>query len=271
MNKIAHIINPVIVPTSSDLYNAQPITFESIRAARENIAGQVDVSLFSAQFEEDISLIPSFFTKTPHLGRSILDFGSFKKPKKLPLMKDILDRLVQNTDADYLIYSNVDIAVQPNFYTEVNKIIDEGYETFVINRRTISADYKSVEELALMYDECGKPHPGYDCFIFKRKIYNKFHLGKIVIGTNLIGLSLITNLISYSQKMKIFEDLHLTFHIGEERSWLDSIYDDYIQFNLEEYSSLSKAISMDIGRLTKYIKHFRTLKIRNFVKVFKHI
>ena len=271
MRKIAHIINPIIVPPSSDLYIAQPITFGSIKSAREEAVNQVDIQLFSAQFEEDISLIPSFFTQTPNLDRSILDFGNFEKTKKLPLIKDILDRLYRNTNAEYLIYTNVDIALQPHFYIEVNKLIDRGYDAFVINRRTISAKFKSIDELPQMYEDHGKKHPGYDCFIFKRELYPKFKLGRVVIGTNRIGLTLITNLISYSRKMKIFEDLHLTFHIGEERSWRNSIYDDYIQFNLAEYLAISKVIRSDIGRFSKYFKHFRALKSRQFADALKHL
>ncbi|MBN1464393.1 hypothetical protein JXA02_01435 [candidate division KSB1 bacterium] len=271
MRKIGHIINPVIVPPSSDLYIAQPITFASMKVAKEKAAGQLDIQLFSAQFKEDIPLIPPYFTRTPDLERSILDFGRFSKNKKLPLIQDILDRLYQNSDAEFFIYTNVDIALQPHFYLEVNHLLDRGYDAFVINRRTISSAYKSVTELPMMYKDPGKMHPGYDCFIFKRELYPKFKLGRVVIGTNRIGLTLITNLISYSQKMKIFRDLHLTFHIGEERSWRDSIFDDYIQFNLAEYLAISKMIRADIGRFYKYFKHYRALEIRRFVGDLKHL
>ena len=34
MRKIAHIINPVVVSKSSDLYKAQPITFETMKLAK---------------------------------------------------------------------------------------------------------------------------------------------------------------------------------------------------------------------------------------------
>jgi hypothetical protein len=271
MRKIAHIVNPVIVPPSSDLYIAQPITFESMKVARDEAAGRVDVQLFSAQFKEDIPLIPPFLIRTPDLDRSILYFASFKKVKKLPLIKDILDRLYQNSDAEYLVYTNVDIALQPHFYTEVNNLLNKGYDALVINRRTISAAYKSVQELPMMYKDHGKKHPGYDCFIFKRDLYPTFKLGRVVIGTNRIGLTLITNLISYSRKMKILGNSHLTFHIGEERAWRDSLLDDYAQFNRAEYLTVSKMIRSDIGRFAKYYKHFRVLGIRRFAGAFKEI
>ena len=116
--RFAHIINPVIVPSSSDLFVAQPITFESIRIAKKLAMDDIDVSVYTAQFPEDQSIIPSWFEKTPDLTRSALDFVQSRKQRKLPLIGDILERLHQAADADYLIYSNVDISVQPFFYVD---------------------------------------------------------------------------------------------------------------------------------------------------------
>ena len=269
MRKIAHIINPVIVNPPSDLFIAQPITFESMRIAQENAMNCVDVELLSAQFEEDVEFVPSFFNKTPNLNRSVLEFGSFKK--KLPLLKDILDRMYQNSDAEYLIYTNVDIALKPNFYIEVNNLIKKGYDAFVINRRTISSKFKSVEELPLMHNELGKKHPGYDCFVFKRDLYQNLKLGRVMIGANWIGWTLLTNLISYSNKIRIFENLHLTFHIGEERVLRNKIYDDYSQFNYNEYLSIANAITLETGKFSKFKKHYKALKIPKFLFILKYL
>lgn len=80
--RIAHIINPVIVPESSDLFIAQPITFETMNIAKEYAKPEVEVTLFSAQYSEDHGLIPDFFHKTSDLDRSVLDFGNFKEKRK---------------------------------------------------------------------------------------------------------------------------------------------------------------------------------------------
>ncbi len=68
----------------------------------------------------------------------MLDCGRFAVPRKLPLIKDILGRLYDASDAEYFIYTNVNIGLMPNFYVAVNAIIESGYDAFVINRRTIS-------------------------------------------------------------------------------------------------------------------------------------
>jgi len=109
--KIAHIINPVKVEKTSDLYVAQPITFETMRRARDFAAGRVEVTLYTAQFKEDREFIPSIFNKTRDLERSVLDLGTFKIKRKLPILKDILDRLFQASDADYFIYTNTDFGL----------------------------------------------------------------------------------------------------------------------------------------------------------------
>ena len=239
MVKLAHIVNPVRVGEESDLFFAQPVTFKTMAVARDFAKDfGVEVELFSAQYPEDRSMIPDTFIKTPDLGRSVLDFGEFKKPRKLPLIKDILDRLYQNTDADYLIYTNVDIALMPNFYVTVNQLIEQGYDAFFINRRTISKEYSRVEEFPLMYSEAGEKHPGYDCFVFNRAVYPKYDFGKACIGSGAIGKAILINLICYSKKLGEFRDQHLTFHIGNDRNWKQDQYQDYKLFNVKEVASL---------------------------------
>ncbi|MBW2661425.1 MAG: hypothetical protein JRD93_05425 [Deltaproteobacteria bacterium] len=236
--RIAHIINPVIVGESSDLFVAQPITFETMRIAQEFARGHVDVALYSAQYPEDRSIVPEWFQITPDLDRSIFEIRSFYKKRKLPLIKDILDRLYDASDADYFIYTNVDIALMPHFYVAVNKIIETGYDAFVINRRTISQEYTNVDQLYLMFSQAGEKHPGYDCFVFKRDFYPGFNTGAACVGANWIGRVLITNLICHSTKFDVFEDLHLTFHIGDDRNWKVQIYKDYDKHNENELHNI---------------------------------
>jgi hypothetical protein len=234
MTKIAHIINPVIVGRSSDLFVAQPITFETMKAAREFARGQVEVELFSAQYPEDRALVPEYIQMTPDLERSVLDLGTFQKKRKLPLIKDILDRLYEATDADYLIYTNVDIALMPHFYVSVNQLIDQGYDAFVINRRTISNAYRQSQHIPLMYAQAGKSHPGHDCFVFKRDVYPDYYLGNVCIGATEVGKTLNLNLICHANRFKEFKYLHLTFHIGDDRIWQSPANSDYCIHNENE-------------------------------------
>src|ERR1700754_5294921 len=119
MIKIAHIINPAKVNETSDLHFAQPITFETMRIAKEFAQDKAEVQLFSAQYAEDRPIIPAYFQQLPDLSRSVLDIRSFQRSKKYPLIKDILQQLYDATDASHLIYTNSDIAVTPQFYLAV--------------------------------------------------------------------------------------------------------------------------------------------------------
>lgn len=250
MLKIAHIIHPVIVPPTSDLVVAQPITFETMKIAREFAKEDADIRLYALQYyDEERIPLPVCFNRAPDLTRSVADIKTFKKRRKLALIKDIMDALFEAAgDADYMIYTNVDIALQPYFYTVVAKIINQDYDAFVINRRTISARYSTIDEIPSMYAEIGEPHPGYDCFIFRRAVYPKFKLGTICIGTAWIGRTLLANLVTYAAKFKEFRNEHLTFHIGDSLPWRNNEYKDYFWENWNQYLENFNLLEAEHGR-----------------------
>lgn len=232
--KITHIINPVKVPESSDLFIAQPVTFETMKRAKEMAKDKVDVNLITTQYPEDCKIIPDYFIKTKNLERSVLDVGTFRKQRKLPILQDILERAVgYDTNADYIIYTNVDIALMPHFYLFVNQKIQEGLDAFVINRRTISKHY-TLETLDQAYSDLGKKHPGFDCFVFKTELYPNFNLNNVAIGVSKVGITLLANMLCFSTKFEIFEDKHLTFHIGEDKIWQNDSLKDYFKYNSEQ-------------------------------------
>ena len=251
MRTIAHIINPVIVNQSSDLFVAQPITFETMRIAQQFARGHVDVALYSAQYPEDRPIIPEWFQMTPDLDRSIFDIGCFYEKRKLPLIKNILDRLYEASDAEYFIYTNVDIALMPNFYITVNKLIEAGYDAFIINRRTIPKRYQSIEEIPVMYSEVGESHPGHDCFVFKREVYPRYRIGTVCVGINWVGRVLIYNLACNAKNFKEFKRKHMTFHIGNDKTWKKNEYADYVIHNKREAVKVLSEIETQDGTIDK--------------------
>jgi len=247
---IAHVINPFTVGRKSDLFLAQPVTFATMKAAREKVLAAVPdiaVELFAACFPEDQKMVPDYFTHLPLLSRSILDLSvdrPAKQPRKLPLLRDILDRLYRQSTADYFIYTNVDIALMPEFYLAVKNFIDQGYDGFSINRRTIGKRYSRLDDIPRMIDAAreGEKHPGYDCFIFKREAYNSYRLGSACIGANWVGRILLANVMAFAEKFQGFEDLCLTFHIGDDRGWLDQKHSGYNQHNEKELLAILPAL-----------------------------
>jgi hypothetical protein len=249
--KIAHIINPVKVSNNSDLSIAQPITFESMNRAALASKDALDIQLYTTCYPEDVEIIPEYFQQTKMLDRSVLDLGQFNKKRKLPILKDILQNLFDASDAEYFIYTNVDIAVMPYFYDSVSKLLNENHDALVINRRTITDKYTEIEELPLIYAEAGMPHPGFDCFVFSRELLKKIELNSVCVGISLIGLALMLSLYRHANNFKLIEDAHLTFHMGDDQSWNNPEFNDYYEHNKQEFLKTLALLEEEYGEFDK--------------------
>ncbi len=202
--------------------------------AKEEAKELVEVELWTAQYPEDKEMVVDGFRSTRDLDRSVLDFGTFEKQLKLPLIDDIVRRLFEESDAEYLIYTNVDIGVYLDFYSEVNRFINEGLDAFIINRRRLEAHFTKVEQLEEIYQEKGKKHPGFDCFVFHRDLFLDFELKKICIGVPFIGITFAQNIFALAKNYRLFEDEILTFHIGME-IFRGRAARDYFKYNQKQF------------------------------------
>lgn len=209
-----HIINPVKVNESSDLYKSQPITFASILVAKKYSEGSFNVTLCTTQFEEDKEIIPPSFVMLSNLTRSVLDINSKLKNRKLPLIADILQKANEVNDFDFLIYTNSDIALMPYFFNAVHQYVLNGHDAIVINRRRLSKKYEDETSLDMMYADLGKSHPGFDCFVIKKELLPQLILGNICVGMPFVEVTLLHNLFSFAKNPLFVPDAHLTFHIG---------------------------------------------------------
>jgi len=257
MIRIAHVVHPGVFAAASDLGRAQPITFATMEAARAFVKDTLVVQPYAVLFEDESRMaLPASFVRIPELARSIADLKSFRRRRKLALLKDILAAVDRHSDAEYFIYSNIDIALQPFFYWTVSQLIEQGWEALVINRRTIPDTYNDVRDIPLMYAEIGLPHKGYDCFIFKREFFQRFKLGDIHVGSAGIGRALLANLVAYGGKFREIRDAHLTFHIGDSMSWRQDEYHDYFQENWNEYLALFKQIEAERGEFDPLLRSY---------------
>lgn len=265
MRTFAHIINPVIVQPTSDLFVAQPVTFETMRIARDFAAGQVAVKLLTTQYPEDRALVPDDFTATPDLERSVLDLAPFNIKRKLPLLRDIVERLYEAApEADYLIFTNNDIGVMPYFYVAVNALIDSGYDALVINRRIVLSDYRTLAEIPLMYAEADQKHEGHDCFVFRREVFPKYRLGDICVGMPYIGRVMVWNLFCFARTFKEFKEMHLTFHLGSPPMKFEAGgQEDYLTHNKSAAGTVKQELELACdaetmkAMLSSYPYHFK--------------
>ena len=247
MLSIAHIVTPVVVAPDSDLVAAQPITFETMRAAREFARGIVDVELLAAPYPDSRHMVPEWFRSTPPLDRSVLDAASFAVPRPLPLIADICDRLYQATTAEYLVYTNVDIGLMPYFYVSVARLVESGCDAMVINRRTIADGFTAIEDIPLMYADAGRLHAGHDCFVFRRDAYPSFRLGLLCLGAPMVGAGLVANLLATGRHYREYKDLHLTFHVGNDAVWRQGRNLDYLRHNRAELLGVLAQLDAQLG------------------------
>ena len=241
MPSLAHIINLFQPSGTSDLKLAQEVTIASMIRAKNVSKKPSQITLLSAQTKADLTIVPAEFQATSNLERDVTDLHSFSKKLHLPILKDILDRVYNESDAEYLIFSNVDIGVQPHFYDTVNEMIDAGHDAFMINRRRIEEKFDSVSQLDEMMADKGKSHPGFDCFVFKRELYPKFSLANVCIGVPFIEITLSQNVFCFAENAKVFTNEFLTFHIGME-IFKGRAPREYLSYNGSEFWKAMRAI-----------------------------
>ncbi len=234
MHSIAHVIHPVVVPPDSDLVAAQPVTFESMRVAQRCSISDAQVELLAVTYADESIDVPKGFKALACLERSVCDVEQFRRQRKLAVLDDILSRVCRNSRAEFVIYTNVDIAVQPYFYSVVSRLFDQGFDAFAINRRTLPEGLGGPDALPMMYAQAGEAHCGYDCFVFRKEAYSRFVMGNACIGTNWIGRVMLANLICTARQFAVFKDLHMTFHLGDSRVWQRPEYADYDSLNNEQ-------------------------------------
>ncbi|HRO74818.1 MAG TPA: hypothetical protein PLP27_01570 [Crocinitomicaceae bacterium] len=238
-----------------------------------------NVQIVTTQFDEDKEIIPKEFTQLSNLTRSVLDVNAQLEKRKLPLIGDILAKLKEVENADYYIYTNVDIALMPFFYDTVQQFIDRGHDAVIINRRRLKKEYSKIDELPLMYADLGHSHPGFDCFVFHRDLLDKFILDDICVGISFLEVSLIHNLLAIAKNPLYVPDVHLTFHIGMDVLvprmnnpfyWHNrKTYFDKIEPQIKEKFQLKKFPYADEHLIVRALKHVLnpSLFTRNYIQM----
>ena len=227
--KIAHLINPFKCSEDnpSYLYYAQPITFKSMHNAQlEAQKVGIDVKLYAINYPEDDEIIPKYFIKLPYLKKSTMsEFPKIAHNRKLPIIQEMFDSILQNSDADYIIFTNSDIGVQKIFYKKINEFIHkDNLKSFIINRRDNIPKFKegkrlTEKDLDYIYKESGQTHPGKDCFIMHREILEKINMNLMFTGYPPWGYTLHNCMKKIDKKTHLYTNKYLTFHLGCDRSW----------------------------------------------------
>ena len=210
-----HIINPFSCADGTKNRKIQEITLQSIREASQLAAEEHRPELWATCLS--IESLPDLngFHLAPALTQCVHQETGMETAPALPYIDDILRKGLTCGEAPYLIYTNMDIILQPHFYRCVAKWLEESPDAVVINRRRIP-EYFLEEPLEKIWAQAGKPHPGFDCFILKKDLIRHFILDKICVGIPFVEVSLMHNIFAFAKTYRLETSLNLTLHIGEE-------------------------------------------------------
>jgi len=230
---LRHVLPLVGDSAPEALRSVQPITLESIRRARQFAEGNVDIEVVGARFPDEEVPAAEWMVDAPVLLASSRDVGQFAVPRRLPLLRDVLAGFGDVQGIDGLVLTNTDVGLQPSFYEVVAEILDAGYDAFTINRRSISPVF-SADGHRLSQAAVGSTHPGTDCFVLRPHLLGAIDVGRVLMGTRYVAKTLLEELRARATRFRAFSELHLTFHLGDERAWQRTELSDYDAFNREE-------------------------------------
>lgn len=257
-----HILNTVSERESATVNKVQKITIEGInRALAVKKPGIVVNFIEFSAFEKNHPLLPN--SKFVYTELALNRKKGFENQKALPFLLPFLKEIRSTLTSDYVIYTNIDIVLTEQFYNVVDKLIAKGHDSVVINRRRVSGNYLNNFDYETVITEAGMSHTGYDTFIFKTTLIDKFAAANVCLGIPPAGNDLFYNLFTHAQSPVLYTEKALTYHIGMElfKEWGDK------QTEKENYREMKKVLGelkphMDISKfpgseLGFFKRHFK--------------
>jgi hypothetical protein len=231
-----HVLNPFPSKAGSEHATASRVTWQSLRVAHARAAQQgIAVTFRAVILPGDEAAIEPPISETAYLMRTVQDVAKLAPRRLLPLIADILNIGSEAASTSHLIFSNMDIAVQPDFYMSLRDTIagQVGPNTpFTVARTNIDAALAD-SPLETMYAATGPLGQGYDCFVIPLGMVRALDLGECCIGAPHFDNLLVMELdVLAPDGVKTMSDVHLTFHLGNDIAWAAMI--DYVEHNLAQ-------------------------------------
>jgi len=213
---LTHVMN-IFQPTFKEGTSSLVLnrTLQSMKIASAN--SPLPLSLVNVQEDVEDDCTPEGFRRgTPVTRSSATEYPDLAQ-RRLPFVFDIIDAGAETAGPDdYLIYTNADICLRPQFYGFVKNIISRGFDAFVINRRDMDADllFDDLHHLA-EFDQ-GWAHTGFDCFVFRRSLLLHLERAMCCVGVRYIGWAVFANLLMKAERFALFKNVHATYHCGRD-------------------------------------------------------
>lgn len=244
MVSIRHIIPVVGGSAPRDLIDAQSMTVRSIEKALAYERDNIKVEVRAVSFPEE-SLSHPEIQSFPILRRSTLDFDDLSN-RKLPFIREILAGFGDCSDIDICVFTNIDIGLHPHFYSFVAEQWRNGRDAMSICRRTVHPSGNGVS-LSGLLSQKGTSHPGHDCFVFDASLIYEMKPVDVVIGAEYVALAVLWQLMLFAQNFAYLKDACVTFHIGDDRPWLDTKFDALANFNWHKVKELYSQLHAEFG------------------------
>jgi hypothetical protein len=215
-----HVLN-LYAAERGGLGATQERTMETMRAAAVFADSSQDdwvVDFVSVQEQQDRRLVPGDFEAAPDLRRDVNEFVNTPSPRPLPLLFDVLRQAdCVSSTAEFVVFTNSDICLVPSFYQVVSGLLDRGFDSLIINRRTVHGWTPEAQDSHLAIAEVGDSHPGLDCFVFPRSFIRRFSTNSACLGGGHVMRGLLFNLVAHSAELLALTEAHLTYHFGDLR------------------------------------------------------
>ena len=267
--RITHVLNPYRARTEHERA-LQELTFETVRIAARVAAPAIEVRCVCVTQPNETGIVPPDFIAAETLTRTVLDVATFNVPRAMPLIFDVLDRgvgVIENPPElsgceDFIVFTNMDIHLQPYFYRVIAEFINAGYDMIDVHRRIIPHYAPTLDQLPSMFAESGLHHGGLDCIVFPRQKYQSFVKNHACIGMSLVMKGVLFNCAMQARRFLVLSNSRLTFHLGNDRAWSNPRFKDYENFNFSESIRVVSAISKDKAAAVKLISALQPLGLR---------
>lgn len=232
----------------------------------------------------DLHLVPDDFESIVHLERECMlgQSGSnlFPDAPQLPRLFDLLEAIKKSsTTATHVAFTNSDIHLQPWFYEVCLSFLQSGYDSLIVNRRTIEqypTELPPGIPSSLRQAEPGSTHPGLDCFLFPKVWLDRFLRTEAVIGRGAVMRSLLFNMVALAENMLVLSHAQMTYHFGDDRPWMKLEAQAARNFNKDQAAELwlrlaknetYRARLLAIGKLfTKYLPELSAETLSSYLK-----
>lgn len=236
VRRIRHVIPLVEGSARQELRLAQDATLASVAVARRHALDVLglEIEVVGAHSPDvDPPADLEWLRAVPTLATEAASLAQFARPRRLPLLREVLAGLDGGRGVDAVICSNTDIGLRPDFYATIAEILAEGYDAFTVNRRCLTERWERPAG-AIERAEVGSRHPGSDCFVMTPDVLRQVDVGDCLLGTKFVGLTLIEEMARSARRFRRFSDLAVTWHRGNDVPWRASELDDYRDFNREQ-------------------------------------